>query len=296
MHLDFAFYIGMHLEGETWHICQSSPAMQIDIPGFSVPPRGLFSFPSRGFVSLEKMSAQYKQLWPCRTPRRPKNRQAIGFGDVIWKPSTDNNCAANKNMEQTTHELDQDIRLRSANLGDALCNTAWSILRYPGSHVGFKKFASTLPWRRTGGDRELMVKGKGRTAMVWRTAKWRTGTIQAAVTWKWRTAMVLIALRTRRRRHELVQRDLNGITSSRPGSTRRRRHDLLRRCLAREWGVVWRGKNLRRGNDCREKDISGKKTHVGLCILHNGWRTPEYSLAIFIWGCSNCPKCIAPNA
>jgi len=48
MHLDFAFYIGMHLEGETWHICQSSPAMQIDIPGFSVPPRGLFSFPSRG--------------------------------------------------------------------------------------------------------------------------------------------------------------------------------------------------------------------------------------------------------
>ena len=28
MHLDFAFYIAMHLEGETWHICQRSPAMQ----------------------------------------------------------------------------------------------------------------------------------------------------------------------------------------------------------------------------------------------------------------------------
>ena len=43
MHLDFAFYIAMHLEGETWHICQRSPAMQIEITGFSVPPRGLFS-------------------------------------------------------------------------------------------------------------------------------------------------------------------------------------------------------------------------------------------------------------
>ena len=42
MHLDFAFYIAVHLEGETWHICQRSPAMQIEITGFSVPPRGLF--------------------------------------------------------------------------------------------------------------------------------------------------------------------------------------------------------------------------------------------------------------
>ncbi|KAG0514077.1 hypothetical protein BDA96_10G158700 [Sorghum bicolor] len=30
-------------EGKTWHICQRSPAMQIEITGFSVPPRGLFS-------------------------------------------------------------------------------------------------------------------------------------------------------------------------------------------------------------------------------------------------------------
>jgi len=30
--------------------------------------------------------------------------------------------------------------------------------------------------------------------------------------------------------------------------------------------------------------ISRKKKDDGLGILHNGWRSPDFSLAIFIWG------------
>jgi len=56
MHLDFAFYIAMHLEGETWHICQRSPAIQIEITGFSVPPRGLFSSLRAATTSRDRRS------------------------------------------------------------------------------------------------------------------------------------------------------------------------------------------------------------------------------------------------
>ena len=163
MHLDFAFYIAMHLEGETWHICQRSLAMQIEITGFSVPPRGLFS--SLRAVSLRAATTSRDRRSIARPPS-PASRarldeaahnrttqRAIGriydallinAGQVrllhqTLKPATDNNCAA-QYIEQRPHELDQDIRLRSSNLGDALCNTARSILRYPRSHVGFTKF------------------------------------------------------------------------------------------------------------------------------------------------------------
>ena len=66
MHLDFAFYIAMHLEGETWHICQRSPAMQIEITGFSVPPRGLFS--SLRAVSLRAATTSRDRRSIARPP------------------------------------------------------------------------------------------------------------------------------------------------------------------------------------------------------------------------------------
>ena len=66
MHLDFAFYIAMHLEGETWHICQRSLAMQIEITGFSVPPRGLFS--SLHAVSLRAATTSRDRRSIARPP------------------------------------------------------------------------------------------------------------------------------------------------------------------------------------------------------------------------------------
>ena len=66
MHLDYAFYIAMNLEGETWHICQRSPAMQIEITGFSVPPRGLFS--SLRAVSLHAATTSRDRRCIARPP------------------------------------------------------------------------------------------------------------------------------------------------------------------------------------------------------------------------------------
>jgi len=66
MYLDFAFYIAMHLEGETWHICQRSPAIQIEIMGFSVPPRGLFS--SLHVVSLRAATTSRDKRSIARPP------------------------------------------------------------------------------------------------------------------------------------------------------------------------------------------------------------------------------------
>jgi len=41
--------------------------------------------------------------------------------------------------------------------------------------------------------------------------------------------------------------------------------------------------------------ISGKKKDDGPDILHNGWRSPDFRLAIFFWGFAICLKCITSN-
>ena len=50
MHLDFAFYIAMHLEGETWHMPKESGYANRD-HGILGSTSRVFFFPSRGFPS-----------------------------------------------------------------------------------------------------------------------------------------------------------------------------------------------------------------------------------------------------
>jgi len=58
-------------------------------------------------------------------------------------------------------------------------------------------------------------------------------------------------------------------------------------CLARDRLVAREG--------VPRNKIFGKKKDDGLDILHNGWRSPDFSLAIFIWGFAICLKCITSN-
>ena len=67
------------------------------------------------------------------------------------------------------------------------------------------------------------------------------------------------------------------------------------RLLHQRRRAVWRGIDWPRGKECRETKFSGKKDD-GLGILHNSWRSPDFSLAIFIWGFAICLKCIISNA
>ena len=64
----------MHLEGETWHICQRSLAMQIEITEFSVPPRGLFF--SLHAVSLRAATTSRDRRSIAR-PRSPASRARL---------------------------------------------------------------------------------------------------------------------------------------------------------------------------------------------------------------------------
>ena len=76
---------------------------------------------------------------------------------------------------------------------------------------------------------------------------------------------------------------------------------VLRGCLVRELvngrrrRAVWREIDWPRGKECRETKFPGKKDDR-LGILHNGWRSPDFSLAIFIWGFAIWLKCITSNA
>jgi hypothetical protein len=63
---------------------------------------------------------------------------------------------------------------------------------------------------------------------------------------------------------------------------------VLRGCLPRD--------RLAAREGVPRNKISEKKKDDGLGILHNGWRSPNFSLAIFIWGFAICLKFITSNA
>ena len=178
MHLDFAFYIAMHLEGETWHICQRSPAMQIEITRFSVPPRGLFSSLRAVFLRAATTSRDRRSI---ARPPSPASRARL---------------------DEAAHN----------GTGDRYCN------RY-------------CEWER-------------------RTAQLTIG-----------TARLFGA----------------GIGE----------RETTAGCLARD--------RLAAREGVPRNKIFGKKDD-GLSILHNGWRSPDFSLAIFIWGFAICLKYITSNA
>ena len=67
-------------------------------------------------------------------------------------------------------------------------------------------------------------------------------------------------------------------------------------CLAAHGRSVAREGQLR-GMQCRAGcSAAGSLARDRLGILHNGWRSPDFSLAIFIWGFAICLKCITSNA
>ena len=60
-------------------------------------------------------------------------------------------------------------------------------------------------------------------------------------------------------------------------------------------GLFGAGSIGRAGRSAAKQNFREKKDD-GLGILHNGWRSSDFSLAIFIWGFAICLKCITSNA
>jgi len=161
MHLDFAFYIAMHLDGETWHICQRSPAMQN---------------PSLRAVSLR-----------VATTSREREASRVLLRDLPW-------------------------------------------------------------WRTDGGDRKLRSVLEPRGEPVWRRTDGQQTTNRYGERERW--------------------------TAPAAGWT------------GDDGGLFGRAGRTAAGSLARDR----------LGILHNGWRSPDFSLAIFIWGFAICLKCITSNA